>query len=276
LAAGTALKTAARGVRLADEEKGMKTLVRLLCLVSILSISAFGQRGGFGMRGGFGHGFRGGFGHGFRGGGFGHGFRGGFGGFGHFRPGFRGFVAPRTFFFNKSPFFSPRFHGSFFFNKPFFTPFGGFRFGFRRFGGFWGVPVWPYPAYGGYYGGYDGAYPYAGPNVTVIYPSAAPTDYYEPAQQQQEETSSPSVVINEYRWGSSSNVATPQKMVYFSIAMRDGSVIDAAAYWVDNGTLNYVDRQGNRGEVPVSQVDESRSQVLNRERGIEFGLPKSG
>ncbi|MGE5567734.1 MAG: hypothetical protein ACM3S5_01740 [Rhodospirillales bacterium] len=254
----------------------MKTLVRLLCLVAILSLSAFGQRGG-GMRGGFGHGFRGGFGggfgHGFRGGGFGHGFRGG--GFGHFGPGFHGFVAPRTFFFNKSPFFAPGFHGSFFFNRPFVRPFGGFGFGFNRFGGgFWGAPVWPYPAYGGFDGGYGGAYPYAGPNVTVIYPSGAPTDYYEP--QQQEESSSPSVVINEYRWGSSSNVATPQKTVYFSIATRDGSVIDAAAYWVDGNTLHYVDRQGNPGEVPVSQVDQSRSQELNRERGVEFGLPQSG
>ena len=58
--------------------------------------------------------------------------------------------------------------------------------------------------------------------------------------------------------------------------MRDNSVIDASAYWVDGDTLHYIDRQGKEKQVPVSQVDEARSQQLNRERGIEFGLPKSG
>ncbi len=268
----------------------MKTLVRVLCLASLVVVSAFGQRGGmhgggfggmrgggFGMRGGFGPGFHGGFGHGFRGG-FGPGFHGGFGhGFRGFAPGFRFGVGPRPFFFHRSPFFAPGFR------SPFFRPGFGFGFGFGApFGGFWGAPVYPYPAYGGFdYNNDAGAYPYTPtPNVTVIYPPSTASDYYESgdtaATSAQPEETSPSVVINEYRWGSSSNVGAPQKTVYFSIAMLDNSVVDASAYWVDGDTLHYIDRQGKEKQVPVSQVNEARSQQLNRERGIEFGLPKSG
>jgi hypothetical protein len=257
-----------RGATVSGEEGFMKTLVRVLCLVSLLTVSAFAQRGGmhggFGGRGGFGHGGFGG--PGFRGGsgfhgGFGSGFRGGF------SPGFRrGFVAPRPFAFQRSPFFAPRFRG------PAFGFGFGLGLGYPYYGGFWG---YPYPVYGGYYNGYydsyAGANPYyyaPSPNVTVIYPPSDDTSTTQPAEP------SPSVAINEYHWGSSANVGTPQKAVYFSIALRDNSVIDASAYWVDGDTLRYIDRQGKQQQVPLSQVDEARSQQLNRARGIEFGLPK--
>ena len=197
------------------------------------------------------------------------------------RPGF----APRPFAFNHG--FSPGFRSPFFRDGRFFrggnTFAFGLGFGFPFGGGFWGSPggFWggyPYPAYGGFYpNDYSGAYA-PSPNVTVIYPPSTGSDYYgagEPSSAQPAEPA-PSAVINEYHWGSSANEGVPQKTVSFSIAMRDSSVIDASAYWVDGDTLHYIDRQGKEKQVPVSQVDEARSQQLNRERGIEFGLPKSG
>jgi hypothetical protein len=256
----------------------MKMLIRLLCLAAVLSPALFA--GGFGVRGGFGHGFGGhrgfvgvkpGF-HGF--GAFGPGFnRFGFGfGGGFIKPvpfGFRGpvFVKPAPFGFR-----SPFLHRGFGFGRPFGYPFGGF----------YGTRLYPYPAYGitpGLYDGYAGTYPYSpAPNVVVIYPPAEGTDYYSgesSAPAAAATQGSPSVVINEYRWGSSSNVATPSKPLHFSIALRDNSVIDAAAYWVEGNELHYVDAQGKRSQVPLSEVDRTRSRELNSERGIEFGLPNS-
>ncbi len=296
----------------------MRTLVRLLCMASLIVVSAFGQRGGGHGGGGGMHG--GGFG-GMRGGGFGMHGGGMQGGFGHgFRgpvgvsPGFHNFgVAPRPFGFNRgfapgfrSPafrdgrffrdgrsfdgrffrdgrFFDGRFFdGRFFrgntfaFGLGFGFPFGG-GFGFPFGGGFWGWPGgfgggYPYPVYGG---DYNGAYT-PSPNVTVIYPPSTGSDYYGSSDTGAPAEPAPSAVINEYNWGSSANVGTPQKTTYFSIALRDNSVIDAVAYWVDGNTLHYIDKQGKEKQVQVSQVDEARSQQLNSERGIEFGLPKSG
>ncbi len=252
----------------------MKMMVRLLCLASLLSASMFA--GGFGARGGFGHGFGG-----FRG--FG-GVHPGFRAFGAFGPGFNRFgfgfgtpfIRPAPFGF-KSPFLfhgfrSPFLHRGFGFGHPFGYPFGGV----------YGARVYPYPAYGyttGLYDNYAGAFPYTPtPNVVVIYPPGGGTDYYDSSESSAPSgaQASPSVVINEYRWGSSANVRTPSKPIHFSIALRDNSVIDAAAYWVEGSDLHYVDTQGKHKQVPLSDVDDARSRELNRERGVEFGLPKPG
>ena len=67
--------------------------------------------------------------------------------------------------------------------------------------------------------------------------------------------------------------ARPQ--VYFLIAMRDHTIYAAIAYWLDRGTLNYIDRQGAQHQVALDQVDRDFSSQLNRERHVDFGLPGS-
>jgi hypothetical protein len=111
--------------------------------------------------------------------------------------------------------------------------------------------------------------------VTVVYPPTGASDYTQSGEANPPAASTPSASINEYHWGASSNAQAQNTPVHFSIALRNNSIVDALAYWVDDGTLRYVDMQGRQQQVPLSQVDQARSQQLNRERGIEFGLPQS-
>ncbi len=258
-----------------------------------------GGMGGGGFHGGMG-GFRGG---GFHGGGVPGGFGHGFAGHGFANPGFHNFhnfnghpfFNGNKFFFNGNKFFFDG-RNRFFFGNPFFFnngfrsgTFFGFGLGFGApWGWGWGAPWgwgWGGGPWGGYYGStaypadgsdYGNATPYTpSPNVTVIYPPTGSSDYTASGEANPPDASTPSAAINEYRWGSSSNVQTPNPPVHFSIALRNNSIVDALAYWVDDGTLRYVDMQGQRQQVPLSQVDQARSEQLNRARGIEFGLPQS-
>jgi hypothetical protein len=218
--------------------------------------------GGFrgGMGGFHGGGFHGGFGHGFVGPGF------------HRFGGSPFFFHRNPFFFNNRFFFGNGFHsGTFFrFGLGFGAPWGWGWGGYPSYGGYYGSALYPYPAYGSPYDN-TSSYAYSpSPNVTVIYPPGA-SDYGESNPPPE---SAPSAIINEYHWGASSNVQTPSQPVHFSIALRNNTVVDALAYWVDDGTLRYVDMQGKQQQVPLGQVDQARSQQLNRERGIEFGLPR--
>jgi len=54
----------------------------------------------------------------------------------------------------------------------------------------------------------------------------------------------------------------------------DGGLIRAASdYWVENNVLHYVLRDGTEGSVPLSELDLSLTEQLNRERGLTFRLP---
>lgn len=176
---------------------------------------------------------RGGFG--FRGGGFRGGFGHGFARGGHV--GFRTFPSFRT-------------------RRPFF--FGG--------GAFFGAPIWP-AFYDNY--GYDNPYPsQASPNVIVVYPPPAPAPvYYEPAP------APAAPVVREYHWDNAPTGPAARLPIYFSFALRDSSVVRALAYWVQDDTLHYVDQAGTQKKMPLAEVDRARSAKLNRERGIDFGLP---
>ncbi len=222
----------------------MKALVRLLCIGSLLAAGAYGQRGGFG-------GFGGVHGGGFGGGGFHTGFGGFHGGFGGFRGGHG--VSIRAF-----PFFGAGF---------------GNRFGFGGFGaGFWGYPYAAYPAYydpGFYDGDYDNGYaPYAqaAPNVTVLYMAPPPAPPAPPPPP-------PAPEVNDYHWDNSS--PTVHRQVFFQVALKDGTVLRALAYWVDDDTFHYIDENGRKGTTPLENIDRGRSIRMNRDRAIEFGLPET-
>jgi hypothetical protein len=61
----------------------------------------------------------------------------------------------------------------------------------------------------------------------------------------------------------------------FLIAMKDHSVYTARAYWIENGTLNYITTQGSQNSVSMDLVDRDLSRRLNRERNVAFGLPEN-
>jgi hypothetical protein len=243
--------------------------------------------GGGGFRGGMmgGGGFRGGGmvgGGGFRGGGFGRGFAGG-GGFNRgFRPGFGvrpGFGFRRDFGFR--PGFG--FRRDFGFDRGF-----AFRRGFgfdRRFRGSnvilglgFGTGLWGYPGFYDYGSGYPFDYGYGYPNSANLVAPSYP--YYEGG------ATSPPVIVQNYpppsypppapviREYAPSNGTTEYRDTLYLIAFQDHHIVAAVAYWVEVDTLHYITREHEEKLVPLSQIDRSFSEQLNRDRHVEFRLPR--
>jgi len=145
--------------------------------------------------------------------------------------------------------------------------------------------IYSYPVYvgGSYYDGYYGQ-PAAPPvqeqqpNVTVIYPPAAPP-----------------VIINQY--GTDGSVVTrvqPQNIYpmqqqsrqrteetaapaaetsHYLIAFKDHSIYSAVAYWVDGDTLHYFTTGSTHNQASVSLVDREMTDRLNKDSGVEVKLP---
>ena len=63
------------------------------------------------------------------------------------------------------------------------------------------------------------------------------------------------------------------KDTIFLIAMKDHTIYAASAYWVEDGTLNYVTIQGSQNSASMDLVDRDLSRRLNRDRKVAFGLP---
>jgi hypothetical protein len=200
-----------------------------------------GGRGGF-SGGGFssGGGFRGG--GGYHGGG---GFRGGFRGIGGFR-GFRGF-------------------------RGFYYP-GLYGYGYYNPYLWWGDTGWGYNDYGN---GYSDSY-YA-PNVDYGYGGGSPSPSVVVISNQ----TPPQPVIVESPpapavWNSGPNAAsqsTKYQDQLFLLAMKDGTIRAVLAYWVDGVTVHYVTMDHEQKQTPLSSLDHSLSERLNRERNVTFRLP---
>ncbi|HEX5227343.1 MAG TPA: hypothetical protein VFW44_06515 [Bryobacteraceae bacterium] len=239
----------------------------------LLTFPAFAQRGGGhggggGMRGG-GGGMRGGFsGGGMRGGGF-HGGGGGFRGGNGFHGGGFG---------NRGGFHNGGFRGN-----------RGFRNGFGYWNGFypsWGLGWWD-PFWGDYgdltdYGNYGYGYPdYGYPAYPYPQPYQAPTEY----------SPSPGVVIISNQTPPQPSVVevppapqawnttpiTTQAKKYeqplYLLAMKDGTIRAVVAYWVDHAIVHYVTMDQEQKQIPLSSLDRSLSERLNRERNVSFQLP---
>jgi hypothetical protein len=73
--------------------------------------------------------------------------------------------------------------------------------------------------------------------------------------------------------GNASLAGDRDRDTIFMIAMKDHSIYAASAYWVEDGTLNYITIQGDPNSVSMDLVDRDLSQRLNRDRRIPFGLP---
>jgi hypothetical protein len=60
----------------------------------------------------------------------------------------------------------------------------------------------------------------------------------------------------------------------FYIAMNDGWVYIARAYWVENDTLHYITDHGRHNQVSLGLVNREVSMRLNAKRADEFHLPE--
>jgi hypothetical protein len=144
----------------------------------------------------------------------------------------------------------------------------------------------PYPVfYGGYfygpYTGYDTA-----PPPAYDYGNNDPNNQqnyaYDPNQSGQ-----PPVLINRNYTPDTVNPvihnysgAPPQDgpssdapQIFFLIAMKDHTIFSAAAYWVEDDTLNYITTQGVHNRASLDLVDRDFSKLLNSQRQIDFALP---
>jgi hypothetical protein len=162
-----------------------------------------------------------------------------------------------------------------------------------------GGPVAGAPVY--VLGYYPNPFFYGGSNYAtapVADPGAAA--YYGDPSQQYAPQGSPAVIVNPnytpetsnpvlrvYTYDPQSDAAPPEQTitpnvaapeaappsVIFLIAMKDHTIYPAIAYWVEDGTLNYITQQGVRNRVSLDLVDRDFSVQLNKEREIDFAIP---
>jgi hypothetical protein len=162
----------------------------------------------------------------------------------------------------------------------------GFRGGFRGFGfrGLYGLPYY-YPGwYGGFYdpylgdyGDYGYGYPdsYAAPSSGYGYASPNPQVLIVSNQTPAPE---PSVIVQPppapavWQAGPSAQ-ARKYEDPLFLLAMKDGTIRAVVAYWVDGATVHYVTMDHEQKQTPLSSLDHSLSERLNRERNVTFRLP---
>jgi len=143
--------------------------------------------------------------------------------------------------------------------------FGYSRYGRSGYGGY---------GYGGLYWGdyepsYDyGYYPSSGPggsNATVVFPPPAQPPMVT-------ETAHP--VIHEYTQREDYGIPPEREShpILYLLAFRDKTIRAAMTYWVENGTLHYLDTGHQEKQAPLSSVDRDLSAQLNSERHVPFSI----
>ena len=64
-----------------------------------------------------------------------------------------------------------------------------------------------------------------------------------------------------------------EKPTIYLIAMKEGSIMPALAFWVEGDTLNYITRESSHNRISLDRIDRDFSIKLNQERGLEFRIP---
>ncbi len=132
------------------------------------------------------------------------------------------------------------------------------------------------------YGGYPLLYPVFGPlGVTYDQPAemAAPQDQAGPSTAAYEEYPEQSGPAEERPPSQSFTAPSPERpepprdQPLFFIALTDNSVYTAVAYWVEQGTLNYITPQGEHNQVSLSLIDRDTTDRLNRGSKFQIHLP---
>jgi len=158
------------------------------------------------------------------------------------------------------------------------------NFGFRRFGyypylysgwyGFgWYDPFFYESPDAYYYGPGAYGYGYAGSNSggppVVIVQNMAPAPEPPP--------SPPGPEVREYISPPPPppSAGSPQYSgpSLYLVAFQDGVIRAVLTYWVEDRTLHYIDPDHKEKQAPLSSVDRSLSDRLNRERNVPFHLP---
>lgn len=60
---------------------------------------------------------------------------------------------------------------------------------------------------------------------------------------------------------------------FYLLAFKNETVQVAQAYWMQDNTLHYIDRQGKKAQAPLASLDVPFTMELNRQRNVEFRLP---
>lgn len=138
-------------------------------------------------------------------------------------------------------------------------------------------PIYPRPGFvrGGRLWGGGGWYPVVQPQpVVVVQQNTAPPPQpilvinpdYKP------EVAKP--VMREY-----SNISNPyadfqpEKPKVYLLALKDGTLRQAVAFWVESDKLHYVRPDHKQDSMVVSEIDRDATRRFNSERGIEIRLP---
>jgi hypothetical protein len=66
----------------------------------------------------------------------------------------------------------------------------------------------------------------------------------------------------------------PEDPVRFFIALKDGWVTTAVAYWISERTLHYITSQGSHNMVSLDLIDRQRSATLNEGGRAPLLLPR--
>ena len=139
-----------------------------------------------------------------------------------------------------------------------------------------------YGGYGGYgYGGFGGYYSLPPDDSGYLPPSSAPAGVgecgplvpYPPQGTAYTETAhsgDPRLYTTGRLWQTRRDPTTGP--ILYLIAFRDNTIRAAMTYWVDNGTLHYLDTSHKEKQAPLSSVDRDMSAQLNRERHIPFNV----
>lgn len=89
-----------------------------------------------------------------------------------------------------------------------------------------------------------------------------------PPQQQQDST----LKVYENRTGPRAAIEE-DKPTIFLIAMKEGNIMPALAFWVEGDTLHYITRESSHNKISLDRVDREFSVRLNKERGLDFRIP---
>jgi hypothetical protein len=60
---------------------------------------------------------------------------------------------------------------------------------------------------------------------------------------------------------------------YYLIAFNDHTIRAAVSYWVEGDEIHWISREHEHKHAPLSSVDRSFSEQINRDSRVEFKVP---
>jgi hypothetical protein len=143
----------------------------------------------------------------------------------------------------------------------------GHRFGYGNgFGYGYFAPYLPLFGYDQSLGGYPEETPGAG-NVFIFSPNADTGAGPPPAPPHPA-----SAVIHEYNVNPEVAAAAGAPGA-FTIALKDGSIRSAVAFWVQQGKVHYIDPQDRQQVLSSDLIDRETTERLNRQKNLAMQLP---